>query len=66
MDITYAEVKQPRLLLTMEEAAESLGICRAYLYRLVTEKQIATVKLGRARRIPLTELQAFIEQNLDR
>ena len=54
----------PKLLLTMPEAAASLGVCRAFLYQLVTKKQIATIKLGRSRRVPVTELHAFIQHKL--
>ena len=58
--------KLPKLLLTMEEAADALGVCRAIIYQLATKKQIGTVKIGRARRVPVTELHAFIQQKLEK
>jgi excisionase family DNA binding protein len=63
------EQNQPRsssikLLLTMEEAAQALGLGRAFLYTLVMNKQIASVKIGRARRVPVSALETFIAQQL--
>jgi excisionase family DNA binding protein len=63
------EQKQPqsssvKLLLTMEEAAQALGLGRAFLYTLVMNKQIASVKIGRARRVPVSALETFIAQQL--
>jgi excisionase family DNA binding protein len=52
---------QVKLLLTMEEAAQVLGLGRTSLYSLVMERQIASLKIGRSRRIPLWSLEAFIE-----
>ncbi len=53
-----------KLLLTMEEAAHALGLGRAFLYTLVMNKQIASVKIGRARRVPVSALETFIAQQL--
>ena len=52
-------------LLTCAEAATMLGISRALLYQLVVQKgEIARIKIGRARRIPATALDAFIARQL--
>lgn len=53
-----------KLLLTMDEAARALGLGRALLYTLVMKKQIASVKIGRARRVPVSALETFISQQL--
>ena len=53
-----------KLLLTMDEAARALGLGRAFLYTLVMNKQIASVKIGRARRVPVSALETFISQQL--
>jgi excisionase family DNA binding protein len=50
----------PKLLLTMEEAADALGICRALLYQLVMRGQIPSIKIGRSRRVPVSALHAYI------
>ncbi len=53
-----------KLLLTVEEAAQALGLGRSLLYDLLARKEIFSVKIGRVRRIPLAALQAFIEQKI--
>ncbi|OGO51922.1 MAG: hypothetical protein A2148_04550 [Chloroflexi bacterium RBG_16_68_14] len=53
-----------KILLTPSEAAERLGIGRSYLYGLVMRGEIASVKLGRARRVPVSALEAFIAERL--
>jgi excisionase family DNA binding protein len=53
-----------RLLLTIPEAATTLGISRSRLYELVQVGVISSVKIGRSRRVPVTVLQDFIAQQL--
>jgi excisionase family DNA binding protein len=47
-------------LLTMEEAAERLGTSTRFVCRLVFERRIAFVKVGRHVRICPADLDAFI------
>jgi excisionase family DNA binding protein len=47
-------------LLTVEEAAERLGTSTRFVRRLVFERRIAFVKVGRHVRITLADLDAFI------
>jgi excisionase family DNA binding protein len=58
----------PRLLLTVAEASESLGISRAKLYDLISRKKIKTVKIGDGRsggvRFRPRDLEVFAEQHL--
>ena len=49
-----------KVLLTVTEAALRLGVGRSFLYNLVTRGEIASVKLGRARRIPVAALEEFV------
>lgn len=49
-----------RLALTVDEAAASLGISRAYLYKLVKAGDIETVKIGRSRRVTPDAIRAFL------
>ena len=53
-----------KLLLTVEEACEALGIKRTVLYSLLTGVQrthrLRSVKVGRRRLIPVASLQAFV------
>ena len=53
-----------KLLVTMEEAAKALGICRSVMYTLVLRKQIASIEIGRARRVPVVALEAFVARQL--
>lgn len=51
-------------LLRVNEVADTLGICRSYVYRLIAEGTIESVNLvgGRCRRVPAAALDAFIEK----
>lgn len=60
----YAEWPQSKLLVTVEEAAGMLSVGRSLLYRLVLCQEIASVKIGRTRRIPVTALEAFIARQV--
>ncbi len=53
-----------KVLLTIEEAAQALSLGRTYCYDLVMRKQIASIKLGRKRRIPLAALHEFVARQL--
>jgi excisionase family DNA binding protein len=54
--------RPPRLLLTVEEAAERIGICRAYMFKLIREGDVRSVKVGRLRRVTPAALEDFIER----
>ena len=47
-------------LLTVEEAAERLGTSTRFVRRLIFERRIAFVKVGRHVRIASTDLDAYI------
>jgi excisionase family DNA binding protein len=51
-----------KLLFTVEQAASELSISRATLYRLITSRQIVSIKIGKSRRVSQQALEAFIEQ----
>jgi len=53
-----------RLLLTVIEAARALGVGRSLVYELVTAGEIASIKIGRARRIPVLALEEFVRDRL--
>jgi excisionase family DNA binding protein len=50
----------PKLVLTVEEAAETERLGRTFVYGLVARCEIPSVKLGRTRRIPFSDLQDFV------
>lgn len=49
----------PRVLLTVEQAAETIGIGRTTTFALVKSGELKSVKVGRLRRIPLAEVNAY-------
>ncbi len=51
-----------RLLLTVREAASVLAFGRTTLYELIADGQLRTVHIGRAVRVPVAELEAFVDQ----
>ncbi len=48
------------LLLTVEGAARRLELSRASVYALVTAGEIESIKIGRARRVPVAALEEFV------
>ncbi|WP_020664085.1 helix-turn-helix domain-containing protein [Amycolatopsis benzoatilytica] len=48
-----------RVLLTVEEAAERLGIGRTFAYRLVRTGQLESVQIGRLRRIHVSAVDDY-------
>lgn len=62
--MTTESQQQAKLLLTVEEAAQVLSVCRSVLYQLVLTKQIPSIKIGRARRVPVTALEHYILEQL--
>ena len=50
----------PRLLLTVEEAARRLNIGRTTMYALVSSGAVESVTIGRLRRVPSECLDHFV------
>jgi excisionase family DNA binding protein len=51
-----------RLLLTIEQAAQRLGIGRTLMYALVKDGDVESVQIGRLRRIPADALARYVDQ----
>jgi excisionase family DNA binding protein len=51
-----------KLLLTPEEAAAALGICRSKLYELLQAGVIESVHIGASRRIPVAAMVEYVER----
>lgn len=51
-----------KLLLTPEEAAGVLGICRSKLYDLLRAGAIESVHIGASRRVPAAALVEYVER----
>jgi len=54
------QVRLP-LVLTVEEAADRLGVGRTVMYALVSSGAVESVRIGRLRRIPADALVAFLD-----
>jgi excisionase family DNA binding protein len=52
----------PRLLLTVEEAADRIGICRANMFKLIRQGDVKSVKVGRLRRVTPAALEDYVRQ----
>jgi excisionase family DNA binding protein len=61
-DATSRAETPPRLLLTVEEAAERIGICRSNMFKLIRRGEIQSVKVGRLRRVTPAALEDFVRR----
>lgn len=50
-------------LITIAAAAERLELSRSKLYELIADGEVPTVRIGRARRIALADLRAFVARH---
>jgi len=55
---------EPRLLLRVEEAARILGLGRSKMYELLATGELPAVRIGRARRILVSGLEAWVERQV--
>ena len=49
----------PRVMLTAEQAADALGIGRTTVFALIKSGELRSLLIGRLRRIPLDEVEAY-------
>jgi excisionase family DNA binding protein len=52
----------PRLLLTVEEAADRIGICRSNMFKLIRQGDVKSVKVGRLRRVTPAALEDYVQR----
>jgi excisionase family DNA binding protein len=50
------------LLVRAEEAARLLGISRTRTYEMLRQGELRSVRLGRARRVRLADIEALVEK----
>ena len=53
---------EEKVLLTIDEAAQRLGIGRSHAYIFVMKGELPSVKLGRSRRIPAAAVDEFVRR----
>lgn len=51
--------RAPRVMLTVEQAAAALSIGRTTTYALIKSGELRSLTIGRLRRIPLDEIEAY-------
>jgi len=54
-----------QLLLSPQEAAQSLGISRSRLYELIRKQELVSILIGRSRRIPVVALREYVQKMTD-
>lgn len=57
--LNSSQTTTPRVLLTVEQAADALGIGRTNMFALIKSGEIESVKVGRLRRVPAAALDAY-------
>jgi len=54
-------MERERLTMTVEEAADALGISRALAYELVARSELPSLRLGRRIVVPRRALEAMVD-----
>jgi excisionase family DNA binding protein len=58
--MSQSEQSTERRALSIQEAAKSCGLSRATLYRLIANGQLATLKIGARRLVPIAAIDALL------
>lgn len=53
----------PKLLTSINGACQSLNVSRTYLYGLINQRRLETVKLGRRTLVKVSSLKALIGES---
>lgn len=56
------EPGQTRLAVTYREAGHTLGVCERVVWQLAKDGDLKSIRIGRSVRIPVAELQRFVEE----
>jgi len=54
-------LNQPRVMLTVEQAADAIGIGRTTMFALLKAGDVESVRIGRLRRVPAAAIDRFLE-----
>jgi len=63
--LTKGRYHMEQLLLSPQEAAQSLGISRSRLYELIRKQELVSILIGRSRRIPVVALREYVQKMTD-
>ena len=58
---TTADSRKYPALLTVKQVAEILGIGRNTAYRLIKERKIVSLRVGRNIKVPMSAIEKFLE-----
>lgn len=53
-------------LLRAEDVAIILNISRSFAYKLMSTNKLSTVQIGRSKRVRISDLNTFMENNIDK
>jgi excisionase family DNA binding protein len=62
--MTDDTVERSRLLLTIPQVCERLQLGRSSIYLLIADGRLATLRFGRAVRVPLASVEQLIRERL--
>ena len=57
-----SDIPASQLLLTAEQAAKTLAICRTKIYDLIRKGELESVQIGTSRRIPYEALTEYVQR----
>ena len=60
------DITAGRLLLRVPEVAHTLGLGKTTVHDLIARGELRPVRVGRALRIPVADVQRWVEQQADR
>ncbi|MEY9913296.1 excisionase family DNA binding protein [Catenulispora sp. MAP12-49] len=53
-------MNQPRTMLTVEQAADAIGIGRTTMFALLKSGEVESVLIGRLRRVPVSAIDGYL------
>ena len=56
---------ESKVLLSVDEAAVALSLGRSAVYDLIMRKELASIKVGRMRRVPVMALHHYVNRRLE-
>ncbi len=61
-EVTGRNSLEGRLLVTVPEAMQAIGVGRTTLYELIAAAELELVKIGSASRVPVASIERFVER----
>jgi excisionase family DNA binding protein len=61
-EVTGRNSFEGRLLVTVPEAMQAIGVGRTTLYELIAAAELELVKIGSASRVPVASIEAYVDR----